>query len=45
MVSDKSLSFPGDLLKPIYELYLDISTMYLGDLNPNNLRSQDSSNL
>ena len=29
VVGDKSLSFPPDLLRPLYELYLDISSLYL----------------
>ena len=43
MVQDKSLSFPPDLLRPMYELYLDIATMYLSlmDTNPNHLRSHE----
>lgn len=35
LVSQKDLSFPPDLLKPMYELYLDISNMYVSRLgNP-----------
>ena len=29
IVADKSLSFPRELLRPLYELYLDISSLYL----------------
>lgn len=33
LVAHKELNFPGELLKPMYELYLDISTMYVNKVN------------
>lgn len=29
MVSDKTLSFPSELLRPVYELYLDLAAMFV----------------
>ena len=31
MVGDKELSFPNELIQPMYLLYLDLCAMYLHD--------------
>jgi len=33
LVANKELAFPPELLRPMYELYLDISAMYVNRLN------------
>lgn len=33
MVANKTLPFPNELLKPLYELFLDLSTMYITKLD------------
>ena len=43
MVANKTLSFPNELLKPMYELYLDLSTMYINRLELN--RTPNTSSL
>ena len=40
MVQNKELSFPSELLRPMYELYLDISTMYLNEAESNSMSHQ-----
>lgn len=42
LVSQKEMSFPPELLKPMYELYLDISNMYVSRMASTQL--QQSSN-
>ena len=39
MVEDKTLSFPPDLLRPMYELYIDIATIYLNNVDEQTIRS------
>ena len=33
MVANKELGFPGDLLKAMFELYLDICSIHVSKLN------------
>ena len=34
LVENKTMNFPQDLLKPMYELYCDITTMYIQQKSP-----------
>ena len=40
LVENKTMNFPQDLLKPMFELYCDITTMYLNQKSPTQIGHQ-----